>query len=301
VNYWAYIQSRSFNIKNRLQHNEFDGIAVTVATKGGAQMAFQFLVILLQCAALAAFLILWYFWVKKRMEASFLLEEDAQALFPFKHFSWLLIGLVFVTCLIQIHFVRVSSTVHERMASVVGSFKKHEQHARAIDDMKMSIDKLRKEMELNFKNLRSQNVDQLPFKCPDAPTATDARPAARSPLTSIQPPKSEAAEFAREAKASSAGKKPSTAQIKMPENRVDEGEAVHSMPLSRTGRVVVDNLRVRKRPQTGAPVVEMITADQSVKVTEKRLINETVWFRVVTPSGKAGWVDYRYLKLEGSA
>jgi uncharacterized protein YgiM (DUF1202 family) len=63
----------------------------------------------------------------------------------------------------------------------------------------------------------------------------------------------------------------------------------------------VDNLRVRKRPQTDAPVVERITTEQPVKVTEKRLINETVWFRIVTPSGKTGWVDYRYLKLEGNA
>ena len=39
---------------------------------------------------------------------------------------------------------------------------------------------------------------------------------------------------------------------------------------------------------------------QEVKVTEKRIVNEGVWFRIVTPSGHAGWVDYRYLKLEGS-
>jgi hypothetical protein len=286
-----------------LQHNDFDDIEQS-SLEGRPQMAFQFLIILLQCAALAAFLILWYFWVKKRMEASFLLEEDTHVLFPFKHFSWLLIGLVFVTCLIQIHFVRVSATVHEKMASLVGSIKKNEQHARAIDDMKASLDKLRTEMELNFKNLRTQNVDQLPFKCPEAPTTTDARPAPRSPITSVQPPRSESNAFAREARSSSASRKPNGAQITSSgtkDARSNEIEAVHSMPLSRTGRSLVDNLRVRKRPQTDAPVVERITTEQPVKVTEKRLINETVWFRIVTPSGKTGWVDYRYLKLEGNA
>ncbi|HMK36701.1 MAG TPA: SH3 domain-containing protein [Desulfomonilaceae bacterium] len=263
-------------------------------------MAFQFLVILLQCAALAAFLILWYFWVKRKMETSFLLEEESHVLFPFKYFSWVLMGLIFLTCLVQIHFIRVSSSVHERMASMVGYYKKHEQHAASMNDMKGAIDRLRSDMELNFKNLRAQQVDSLPFKCPEAPVASDTRSQGKGPLVTIQPPKTDTPGFAKEAKAASTPKMGPSARPHMRQPKQEEGESVYSMPLSRTGRAVVDNLRVRQRPHQDAVVVDKLTPGQSVKVTEKRLIHETVWFRVVTPSGRAGWVDYRYLKLEGS-
>lgn len=264
-------------------------------------MTFQFLVIFLQFAALAAFLILWYFWVKKKMEASFLLEEGDRVLFPFKYFSWVLMGLVFVTCLVQIHFIRVSSTVHERMASLIGSCKKQELHARAMDDMKAAIDSLRKDMESNFKNLHAQNLDRPPFKSPEPLPPAESRPIARGPLASIHPPKAEAQGFAKEAKASSAASPALSVLPQAKEDKQDHGEAIHTMSLNRMGRAVVDNLLVRQRPRSDAAVIDRITTDQVVKVTEKRLIKETVWFRVVTPSGKAGWVNYRYLKLEGNA
>jgi hypothetical protein len=37
-----------------------------------------------------------------------------------------------------------------------------------------------------------------------------------------------------------------------------------------------------------------------IKITEKKVLGEKVWFRVVTPSGKAGWVELSYIKLEGA-
>jgi branched-subunit amino acid transport protein AzlD len=265
-------------------------------------MTFQILIVLIQCAALAAFLILWYFWVKKRMEASFLLEEDSRVMFPFKHFSWLLIGLVFVTCLIQIHFVKVASGFHEKIAVLVGSLKKNDQNARSIEDMKVSIDNLRKQMAADFKNLRAENVDRLPFKYPEAPATAYARPTLRSPITSVGFRRSDGVGFAKAAKASFAGSRPDrTLTNKVSARKATQPVTVHSMALSCIGRALVNNLRVRKRPQTDSPVIDTITTEQIVKVTEKRLINEAVWFRIVTPSGKAGWVDYRYLKLEGSA
>jgi N-acetylmuramoyl-L-alanine amidase len=73
------------------------------------------------------------------------------------------------------------------------------------------------------------------------------------------------------------------------------------MRLSRIGKVTVESLRVRQRPQLSAPVIEQLTSGQEVKVTEKRVQNENIWFRVITPAGKAGWVDFRFLKLEGNA
>jgi hypothetical protein len=265
-------------------------------------MTFQFLIIFLQCAALAAFLILWYFWVKKKMETSFILEEDDRVLFPFKYFSWILMGLVFVTCLVQIHFIRVSSSVHEKMASFLGACNLQEQQARAIDDMKALIDRLRKDMDSNFRNLHAQNLERPLFKNPEPPAAVETRTTPKASVIPIHAPKAEAPGFAKEAKASSAAKSAPSPQALPKEDKQDQNdERLHSMPLSRTGRAVVDNLLVRKRPQPGAAVVDKITTDQVVKVTEKREINETIWFHVVTPSGKAGWVNYRYLKLEGNA
>ncbi len=72
------------------------------------------------------------------------------------------------------------------------------------------------------------------------------------------------------------------------------------MRLSRVGNVTAETLRVRRQPVSDSPVIESLTAGQKVKVTEKRLIKDTVWFRIVTPSGKAGWVDFRHLKLENN-
>jgi uncharacterized protein YgiM (DUF1202 family) len=71
-----------------------------------------------------------------------------------------------------------------------------------------------------------------------------------------------------------------------------------SMDLNLTGRVTADSLRVRKRPGLRGPIIDKLPAGQRVKVTEKRLANESMWYRVITPSGKAGWVDFRYLKLD---
>ena len=91
---------------------------------GGPGMILHFAIIAIQCAALAAFLILWYFWVKKRIGSSLCFEEEEQILFPFRYFSWILMGLVVITVVAQIHFVRVSSLVHERVASMTGFYEK---------------------------------------------------------------------------------------------------------------------------------------------------------------------------------
>ncbi len=88
--------------------------------------------------------------------------------------------------------------------------------------------------------------------------------------------------------------------VRKPKSGEEDADKVYSMRLNRNGRTTIDNLRVRKLPVSDAPVVEKLMSGQEVKVTEKRIVNEGVWFRIVTPSGRAGWVDYRYLKLDGS-
>jgi Bacterial SH3 domain len=72
------------------------------------------------------------------------------------------------------------------------------------------------------------------------------------------------------------------------------------MHLSRGGRVLTDHLRVRNRPVATAPVVDKLMTGQMVKVTGKRLSGSRIWYRVVTPTGRAGWVDFQYVRLEGN-
>lgn len=265
-------------------------------------MLIQTTVVVLQVAVIAAFLILWYFWVRKKMAASFLLEDKdhEQILFPFRYFSWIFIGLIVVVSVVSVHFVRVSAGVFEKFASLSGLVQKQEQQARYLEDLKSSVEKLRHEVDSSFKSLRAQSADQYALmKYMEA--SGDARLASnrsdKDPLVSIQAPTAVMPKerFAKEAKASSAAK-----ALGQESAKAEDGK-VQSMRLSRIGRVVTDNLRVRQKPQANAPVVEQLTAGQEVKVTEKRVQNENIWFRVITPAGQAGWVDFRYLKLEGSA
>jgi hypothetical protein len=275
-----------------------------------AGMTFQILVIVLQLAALAAFLILWYFWIKKKLEASFLLEEEENVLFPFRYFSWIFIGVILVTCLVQVHFVRVSCSVHERMASFASSLKKQELNAKAIDELKMTLEKLRLDTDSNFKALKTHNL--AAFNCA-AEASSEAKPQAsaketrgpsnsrnRSALITAKESKPEGQGFAGAARAFSAPRT-EEASLSKTKGATEDADKVYSMRLNLSGRTKIDNLRVRKLPLPDAPVVDKLMSGQEVKVTEKRIVNEGVWFRVVTPSGRAGWVDYRYLKLEGAA
>jgi uncharacterized protein YgiM (DUF1202 family) len=72
------------------------------------------------------------------------------------------------------------------------------------------------------------------------------------------------------------------------------------MSLNRKGRVLTDNLRVHKRPGLQTGVVDKLMAGQEVKVTEKLMANDAMWFRVVTPSGRSGWVHFGHVKLGDS-
>ncbi|MDD3474177.1 MAG: SH3 domain-containing protein, partial [Syntrophaceae bacterium] len=60
-------------------------------------------------------------------------------------------------------------------------------------------------------------------------------------------------------------------------------------------------LRVRKSPDETSDVVETLSAGKLVKVTEKRFQKDRVWFRIITPTGRAGWVDFNFVKLDGNA
>jgi len=264
-------------------------------------MAFHFVIIAAQCAALTAFLILWYFWIKRRVEAPDAARADAWKLGPFRSFAWLLLGLVFITCALQIHFVRVSATVHERLAAMSDYCRMQEDKARSLDEIKVMVERLRRDMDTNFQGLRAQTAKALQAKAipalPDmsaarADSADDTVPVRRRDLRAA----AFDAGFGKEARSSS-----SPVARPRPASKYKKTSAAnpktYSMQLSRMGRIIQDDSPVKKRPISGSPVLEHLAAGQEVKVTEKRLLNEEMWFRVVTPTGHAGWVDYRNVKL----
>ena len=272
----------------------------------GARMFFHLTVTLLMLAALAAFLLLWYFWVKGKLGNSFFLEDEQQFLFPFRYFSWILLGVVLLTSVMQIHFLRVSSMVHEKLASMAFVYKAQNGLGEDVQDIKSMISALRYDLGPQFRPAETNTSDQR--------VAGRQSPPEGSPVSQqnrVRPDRAIAGlgpadrmtsgnGFAQEARSSSyrqARANPSD-ESRVRDEATGKGA---SMALDLTGRVTIDALRVRKRPTTGAEVIDKLVSGAQVKVTEKRIVDERMWYRVITPSGKAGWVDFRYLELQASS
>jgi predicted outer membrane lipoprotein len=270
-------------------------------------MILHIMVISILCAAVAAFLILWYFWVKGKLGASAFLEDEDQVLFPFRYFSWILIGVILATCVAQIHFVRVSSTVHERMSVLGGLYERQELQAQSITDLKAMLQKVRTDMHANFQGLRAQIAETV--------TAANTTQTVQTDRTAQSPPLrkptllsanrnrnvTQTNGFAGEAKAASSKDVTGSIAERRSGPRQTNTQPDRFMALSREGRILTNHLRVRNRPQPSATVIEKLMSGQQIKVTGKRLYGEKIWYRIVTPSGRAGWVDFRYVKLEGNA
>jgi len=268
-------------------------------------MILHVMIISIQCAVIAAFLILWYFWVKRKLGASAFLEDEDQILFPFRYFSWVLAGVIVATCLAQIHFVRVSSVVHERMTGLNDLYARQVNQAQSLAELKEMIDKVRNDMHANFQGLRVQiaesstslSVAQPPEEKKAAQASTLRKPALLSSTDSSAESPGNA--FAREAKAA-ASTEPGKSLFSPRSGPKQQKQPDHFMDLSREGRIMIDHLRVRNRPLTSASVVDKLMAGQQVKVTGKRLSGTKIWYRIVTPTGRAGWVDFKYVRLEGN-
>jgi Bacterial SH3 domain len=270
-------------------------------------MVLHITVAALQFAALAALLILWHFWVKRTPPAPRSSDSTDHEPLPFRRSYRLLLGLVFVTCLLQIYCLWPSRTIHEKIFSLIGPGKKQERNVRTINELKGTIENLRKEIAFNSKLLRSVRSETIArfqgsLQNPDSLRAPEG--GLLGTRTRLDPDtktaRSDDGGFAREAKASSSASNRGALE-KRHEGSPDAGEEIYSMRLNRRGHVVTEKLRVRKRPQQNSEVVEKLLDGQRVKVTEKRLLKDTMWFRVITPSGRAGWVDFRYLALDGGA
>ena len=270
-------------------------------------MVIQLTVAALQLTALAVLIILWHFWVKRRLEVPRCPDDAKHALPPLGRLCRLLLGLLFLTCLVQIYLLWGSSTIQEKIASAVTPGKKQTQNIRVINEMKGMIENLRKETAGNSKLLHAMKSErgsgvQGGLQNPSSLRVPTGGLLEGRPQLNSQTGKTGSVEggFAKEAKASSIASGHKAIEKRF-ETRADASEQIYSMRLNRQGHVVTEKLRVRKRPQQNSEIVEKLLDGQQVKVTEKRLLNDTMWFRVITPSGRAGWVDFRYLTLDGGA
>lgn len=278
-------------------------------------MIVQLVILTISVTAVAAFLTLWYFWVKKKIELSYALDDEEQVLFPFRYFSWILLGVLLVTCLAQVHFVRVSSTVHKNLAAMTDFLRTRQGSLSQVSELKGMIEHLRTDLDGRLRRLHEEMLERrMAASVPANPQAPDLRrqdPSPQRALVGLATSKRLPAEpgFDRAAGASTTRETtgspspkgtvapPGNSRPPAKEDPEEKEQSVWSMSLNLTGQVSADSLRVRKRPGLKAPVMAKLPGGLRVKVTEKRLVDEGMWYRVITPSGQAGWVDFRYLKL----
>jgi len=265
-------------------------------------------IIALECAALAAFLILWHMVIRKKLRGAFLREAGQQILLPFRYFSWVLMALVLVTCLVQLHFVWLSSQIQDEMVSANRLMQDQQMGSSGADELKALIDNLRTHTEANIKELRSMGLSpqrgpMIASAASGDPDATPLRPQdkATGPTAQNFNKDTEKGAFEKEARASSERKPKNQVISNLRDREYQHDQERFSMRVNNMGNITRTGLRVRKQPGTDSDVIEKLTSGQQVKVTEKRMVKNTVWFRVITPSGTAGWVDYRYLRLDAKA
>lgn len=274
-------------------------------------MIIHVLVVALMIAVAAAFLILWYFWVKRRLDGAVLVQDQERILVPFRYFSWVFMGVLLATCLIQIHFVRVSATVHERLAAMAHTLKDKQGAREEAEEVKKLVLDLRKDMESGFARMLTWKLAQEAQVKSAELTAAEAHPQTVSlrkgkPVAALTAPRKKpalASGFANEARAASS-RAARSALTTLQGSPSSEGPAhaprakTYSMRLDLTGRVTATSLSVRSRPDLDGLVVERLVSGEQVKVTEKRLMGLGMWYRVITPLGRAGWVDHKHLRLE---
>ncbi len=263
-------------------------------------------VVALMIVVAAAFLILWYYWVKKRISSVDFNAEQESVLVPFKYFCWVFLGIMLLTCLVQIHFMRVSATVHERLAEMAANLKDKQGAKEDAEEVKKLVLDLRKDMESGFARMLTWKLAQMAqaepeeTRVPGVPIRAVGSSKGK-PMVAMSGPKNKpriGTGFANEARAASAsGPQKMAERLSRSASRKQSGK-VYSMQLNLTGRVKATALSVRNQPNLQALIVERLVSGEQVKVTEKRLISDGLWYRVVTPLGRAGWVDHRHLTLE---
>ncbi len=122
-------------------------------------MLVHVVIVAVECAVIATFLIAWYLIVKKKLRGTFL-REGGQLLGPFRYFSWVLMVLVVTTCMVQIHFLWGALQLQEEISSLNRSVDQQQISAAALADLKSDVEKFRKNTEFSLKELRSLSSSQ---------------------------------------------------------------------------------------------------------------------------------------------
>ncbi|MGD9818366.1 MAG: SH3 domain-containing protein [Desulfomonilaceae bacterium] len=266
-------------------------------------MAYHLIFVFVQAATLAAFMIMWRMWIRKKLTASFLIEDEDRITFPFKYFSWVLLAVFLVTSVAQTHYVWTSHNFEKNASALKNVYQMAEKHGQHIEETKMIVEKLARELELNTKAVKLFSKD-LPSLVRSSKMTNDLKvaPNEAAPKPTQLRASLNTGSFDKEAKASSKERVLPDAKNRSDSESVgEESDSVHSMRLNRRGSVVGNGLRVRKSPDETSDVVETLNAGKLVKVTEKRFQKDRVWFRIITPTGRAGWVDFNFVKLDGNA
>lgn len=295
-------------------------------------MLFHLLVALTMLASVVAFIILWYFWIKKKLDAANVLEGEQQILFPFKHFAWLLIGLIVVSCLVQVHFTRVSSGVYEDLDAMATFLEEQRAECVNVRELDRAIKDLRKDVNTRFDGLKelsektirtvaqstqvdhSKNTASKPgsslkqtrtARRSSTVVARSTSPKPTQQQAKLKKPKPATSHvmFAGAARAAAPAETSTTdpvaaASEDLKQEKKPGEQEVLSMRLDLKGTVKASVLLVRQEPQSKANVVDKIRSGEVVKVSEKRIVDDQMWYAVTTSQGKSGWVDYRYLKLQ---
>lgn len=270
---------------------------------GGLIVAYHLIFVFVQAATLAAFMIMWRLWIRKKLTASFLIEDEDRITFPFKYFSWVLLAVFLVTSVAQTHYVWMSQNFEKNALALKNVYQMAEKHGQQIEETKMIVEKLARELELNTKAVKLFSKD-LPSLVRSSKINNDLKvtPNEAAAKSTQLRASLNTGSFDKEAKASSKERVSlDNKNTSDSESVSEESDSVHSMRLNRRGSVVGNGLRVRKSPDETSDVVETLSAGKLVKVTEKRFQKDRVWFRIITPTGRAGWVDFNFVKLDGNA
>jgi hypothetical protein len=273
-------------------------------------MPFSLTVLLAIVAAVAACFTIWRIWIKKRPIPHGLVDRKAQVLSPMRLSAWLLIGLILVAAIAQVQLLRLFTSIHKDLALLVAPANNP---GLKVDEVKNMLRDLQTDVASKL-----DRAQKSPFRdpprvsapiAPSRPLAGIECPGNPNPPPSPRVMKDKPAEaaFARAARASSLAStkssdpdapRPPKAKAEVKEKEAPRPMASWSMPLNLVGLVRADTLIVRQQPSVTSPVVEKLTSGQEVKVTEKRIIDKQMWYGVITPSGRSGWVDFRYIRLK---
>jgi len=270
-------------------------------------MSFSLPFFLIILAAVVACLSIWRDRIKNRPEAHDTADRAEHALSGMRLNAWLLIGLIVPASIAQAQLLGLFTSIRDDLALLVAPANNP---GIKIDEVKNMLRDLQTDVTLKIDGAQmSARRDRQRLSGISIPPRALTGVENSGSVGAFALPKVARveADFARAAQASALGsvKSLQSDAPRSPRARAGAKEKESppppggwSMPLNLVGLVRADTLIVRQQPSTAAPVVERLVSGQEIKVTEKRIIDKQMWYCVITPSGRSGWVDFRYVRLK---